>query len=168
MKPYETWKQLAETERGEREHDAFWRAYFDKETEAYRAILSENTGRLTGTLHAFAERFSMTDAEFSGFLDGINTSLTAPLEVDSLEADAALDITVDFERLYYNMHKAKASWLYELPEWDGILAEEKRREIARRYRAEGVFVRAEREIGRNEPCPCGSGKKYKACCGKNA
>ncbi len=23
------------------------------------------------------------------------------------------------------------------------------------------------EIGRNDPCPCGSGKKYKACCGKN-
>ena len=25
-----------------------------------------------------------------------------------------------------------------------------------------------RKIGRNEPCPCGSGKKYKHCCGKNA
>ena len=24
------------------------------------------------------------------------------------------------------------------------------------------------QIGRNEPCPCGSGKKYKNCCGKNA
>ena len=24
-----------------------------------------------------------------------------------------------------------------------------------------------REIGRNDPCPCGSGKKYKNCCGKN-
>ncbi|WP_300390609.1 SEC-C metal-binding domain-containing protein [Fusobacterium sp.] len=23
-----------------------------------------------------------------------------------------------------------------------------------------------RKIGRNEPCPCGSGKKYKKCCGK--
>jgi len=23
-----------------------------------------------------------------------------------------------------------------------------------------------RKIGRNEPCPCGSGKKYKHCCGK--
>ena len=25
-----------------------------------------------------------------------------------------------------------------------------------------------KKIGRNEPCPCGSGKKYKQCCGKNA
>ncbi|MCM8817934.1 MAG: SEC-C metal-binding domain-containing protein [Candidatus Omnitrophica bacterium] len=23
------------------------------------------------------------------------------------------------------------------------------------------------KIGRNQPCPCGSGKKYKHCCGKN-
>ncbi len=29
-------------------------------------------------------------------------------------------------------------------------------------------VRTEKKIGRNEPCPCGSGKKYKNCCGKNA
>ncbi len=24
-----------------------------------------------------------------------------------------------------------------------------------------------RKVGRNEPCPCGSGKKYKKCCGSN-
>ena len=30
------------------------------------------------------------------------------------------------------------------------------------------FTNAEPKIGRNEPCPCGSGKKYKNCCGKNA
>jgi preprotein translocase subunit SecA len=31
--------------------------------------------------------------------------------------------------------------------------------------AQGTFVRAERKVGRNEPCPCGSGKKYKHCHG---
>jgi preprotein translocase subunit SecA len=29
----------------------------------------------------------------------------------------------------------------------------------------GTFVRNERKVGRNEPCPCGSGKKYKHCHG---
>jgi uncharacterized protein len=29
-----------------------------------------------------------------------------------------------------------------------------------------TFVRSHRKIGRNEPCPCGSGKKYKRCCGQ--
>ena len=29
------------------------------------------------------------------------------------------------------------------------------------------YVKKETEIGRNDPCPCGSGKKYKNCCGRN-
>ena len=39
---------------------------------------------------------------------------------------------------------------------------------ARPARPERVetFVRNERKVGRNEPCPCGSGKKYKHCCGR--
>ncbi|MBO4370036.1 MAG: SEC-C domain-containing protein [Paludibacteraceae bacterium] len=28
-------------------------------------------------------------------------------------------------------------------------------------------IRAEKTVGRNDPCPCGSGKKYKNCCGKD-
>lgn len=30
---------------------------------------------------------------------------------------------------------------------------------------EMTFVRSDRKIGRNDPCPCGSGKKFKKCCG---
>ena len=29
-----------------------------------------------------------------------------------------------------------------------------------------TFVKTGPDIGRNDPCPCGSGKKYKKCCGK--
>ena len=29
-------------------------------------------------------------------------------------------------------------------------------------------IKKEKKVGRNDPCPCGSGKKYKQCCGKNA
>ena len=29
------------------------------------------------------------------------------------------------------------------------------------------YVRKKKKIGRNDPCPCGSGKKYKHCCGRN-
>lgn len=31
-----------------------------------------------------------------------------------------------------------------------------------------TYRRTTPKIGRNEPCPCGSGKKYKNCCGRNA
>jgi preprotein translocase subunit SecA len=33
-------------------------------------------------------------------------------------------------------------------------------------RAKREPVKAEKKIGRNDACPCGSGKKYKNCCGK--
>ncbi len=42
------------------------------------------------------------------------------------------------------------------PEENAAEAEEARR----------PYVREGRKIGRNEPCPCGSGKKYKHCCGR--
>ena len=31
---------------------------------------------------------------------------------------------------------------------------------------EATYTRTKRKVGRNDPCPCGSGKKYKKCCGK--
>jgi preprotein translocase subunit SecA len=33
--------------------------------------------------------------------------------------------------------------------------------------AKAAPVRMGPKVGRNDPCPCGSGKKYKQCCGKN-
>ncbi|MBM7070738.1 SEC-C domain-containing protein [Shewanella sp. 202IG2-18] len=29
------------------------------------------------------------------------------------------------------------------------------------------IIRESPKVGRNDPCPCGSGKKFKKCCGKN-
>ena len=46
------------------------------------------------------------------------------------------------------------------------LTEERRKELYKIQKASGT-VRKEKEPGRNDPCPCGSGKKYKHCCGKN-
>lgn len=40
-----------------------------------------------------------------------------------------------------------------------------RREIAARERVTATLRRAGDKIGRNDPCPCGSGKKFKKCCG---
>jgi uncharacterized protein YecA (UPF0149 family) len=34
----------------------------------------------------------------------------------------------------------------------------------KKYTVENVTA----DVGRNDPCPCGSGKKYKKCCGVNS
>ena len=168
MALYQQWQELVQKERTQEAQEAFWQAYFDKETEAYRKILKENTGKLEGTVAELAESFHMTQQEFSGFIDGINTSLSSAIDLETLEEDTPLTLKIDFEKLYFNMHKAKASWLYELTEWDEILSEDKRRDIAKAYRTSGIYVREGARVGRNDPCPCGSGKKYKNCCGNNA
>ena len=100
---------------------------------------------------------------FAGFLDGINTSLTSLLDIESLSEDSVITLSINLEKLYYNMLYAKADWLYSLPQWDSILTVEKRKEIKKEYN-ESRIVKNENKVGRNDPCPCGSGKKYKKCC----
>ena len=76
-----------------------------------------------------------------------------------------IDAEIDFEKLFWNMLEAKADWLYTLGEWEEILPKEKRDEITKAYKRSKIAV--SNKIGRNDPCPCGSGKKYKKCCGRN-
>jgi preprotein translocase subunit SecA len=49
-----------------------------------------------------------------------------------------------------------------------VQAPRERQTVENKYREEGPQrpVRRENKVGRNDPCPCGSGKKYKKCCGK--
>ena len=41
-------------------------------------------------------------------------------------------------------------------------------QVPEREKKQQTVRRDAPKIGRNDPCPCGSGKKYKNCCGKNA
>lgn len=143
---------------------AFWKDYLEREKETYRYILENRIEKIEGKLAELAETFNMDPAVFTGFLDGINTSLKKELDLDALDEDTVLSAEIDFEKLYWNMHEAKADWLYNLKEWDGILPEERRKELTREFRQSKMAV--SNKVGRNDPCPCGSGKKYKKCCGK--
>ena len=100
-----------------------------------------------------------------GFVDGINESLKNSYDLEKVDENTELVFDIDLENLYFNMLDAKADYLYTLPQWDGIFSQEKRAEIEKNYK-DSKIVRNENKIGRNDPCPCGSGKKYKKCCGK--
>ncbi len=43
-----------------------------------------------------------------------------------------------------------------------------REEVAEREKRQTTYQREGKKVGRNDPCPCGSGKKYKNCCGRSA
>jgi preprotein translocase subunit SecA len=163
MSLYQKWTELVESQQTQVSLKKFWQDYFDQEKKNYAQILSEGSWELEGTVKELADRFEMDAVLFTGFLDGINTSLAESLEIEGLEEDTPVKLSIIPEKLYFNMLDAKADWLYNLPQWDEILTKDRRREIYQEYRTSKMAVST--KIGRNDPCPCGSGKKYKKCCG---
>lgn len=168
MSLFEDWKKRCEDSQVSQETYAeFWKVYFAKETEGYKKVLAKYPDIIGGKLSEVASELKLDTVEMLGYLDGANQSFSAgSKDLESLTEDSDIKLDFDFEKLYFNMHECKAEWLYTLPEWNTVLSEEKRSEITKQYRASKIFVRGEK-IGRNDPCPCGSGKKYKNCCGKN-
>ena len=166
MSLYGEWQEIAAIERDPQEHKKFWDGYFAAEKENYIKLLASPNKVFEGKVSELAGEFNMDEVTFLGFLDGINSSLKKELKLDSLKSGTKIALDIDHEKLYFNMLDCKATWLYSLPEWDAILTEERRKEITKEFRSSKMYIKTE-SVGRNDPCPCGSGKKYKKCCGKD-
>ena len=158
------WKEKMYNEQADKGRlQAEWQKYFLKEKSVYEKLLENPDEAVSGTVKELAERFELTVFEMTGFLDGINESLKEPNPIDTMEEDTVVSLDFDKEKLYKNMVEARADWLYELPQWEPIFDEETRKKMYREQR-QSQTVRHGKKIGRNDPCPCGSGKKYKHCC----
>ena len=103
--------------------------------------------------------------DMTGFLDGINDSLIEPNPIETMDENTKVNLAFDKEKLYKNMVDAKADWLYNLPMWDNIFDELTKKRLYLEQKKSGTVI-VGKKVGRNDPCPCGSGKKYKFCCGK--
>ena len=165
----ETWRNLAYGDGlDEKKREELWTRYFQIEKGIYEKILSDPTQVIEGTVKELADKYETEVLIMTGFLDGINESLKGyENPIDTMEEDTPVKIEIDPEKLYYNMVEAKASWLYGLPQWDSILSEEGRKELYKEQKASGRVRRETKKVYPNDPCPCGTGKKYKKCCGKN-
>ena len=160
------WREYAYgVELNSKEGKAIWDKYFEQEKAIYQQLLAAPEEVVSGTVQELADKYGMELNYMVGFLDGINEILKEPNPIEEMEADTVVKLPIDLESLYYHMVEAGADWLYELPEWDELLTPERRKELYREQKKSGTIVK-ERKVGRNEPCPCGSGKKYKYCCGR--
>ena len=163
----ENWRNKAYGEgTNDKQKEELWKRYFLIEKGIYEQILEEPDKVISCTVAELADRYGTDIETITGFLDGINDSLKETNPIETMEESAPVKIEIDPEKLYYNMVEAKADWLYNLPQWDKILNEGRRKELYKEQKKSGTVVKG-RKIGRNETCPCGSGKKYKHCCGKN-
>ncbi|MGG7179240.1 SEC-C metal-binding domain-containing protein [Clostridium paraputrificum] len=165
MSLYKNWTDMVVDYVKTKGEEAFWTEYSEIETNVYKELLSNHKEIKKATIADLAKKYNTTEEFIMGFVDGINDSLNNSYDLETLEGSTELVFDINLEKLYFNMLDAKAEYLYELPQWDGIFSEEKRKEIQKEYR-ESRIVRNENKVGRNDACPCGSGKKYKKCCGK--
>ena len=162
----EQWQSIAYDETADRgQLERFWGTYFQIEKEIYEKLLSNPDEVVKGTVKELAEKYGQEVLTMIGFLDGINESLLVEVPLDTVEEDTVVSLAFDKERLYKNMVAAKADWLYELPQWKEIFSEEELQKLYKEQK-ESTTIRKAKKIGRNDPCPCGSGKKYKKCCGR--
>ena len=162
------WRDMAYSETADKgKLKKLWEAYFIKEKEVYQKLLADPDTEVKGTVKELAEKFELDIMTMTGFLDGINDSLVTPNPIEEMEEDTEVSLKFDKELLYKNMVAAEADWLYNLEEWEPIFDEEKRKELYKEQKRSTTIVK-ETKVFPNDPCPCGSGKKYKKCCGKNA
>ncbi len=165
MSLYKQWTENLESIKTQEDYQTFFNEYMSKETECYRNILQAKNPVIEGKIKDLAEKNNMAEVEFIGFLDGANSSFKEVLVLDNLTEESEIKAEFDFEKLLWNMHDAKAEWLYGMKEWEEIFDKEKIKQIKKEYNRSKTVVKGDK-IGRNDPCPCGSGLKYKKCCGK--
>ena len=163
MALFKEWQDYADARSSAPDAQQYWNDYFLRERDFYAELLDNEL--ITGTVKALAERFGVEVVEMVGILDGINDSLKEANDLENLTEESEVSLDYDKEKLYYNMVAAKAEWLYTLPQWDKHLTEERRKELYKEQKSSMTVVKGPK-IGRNDPCPCGSGKKYKKCCGR--
>ena len=165
MTLFKQWRDLIENQTDATFKD-FWTEYSGAETKIYSAILDKPEEKVSGKIGELAAAHDVRPVIYMGFLDGINTSLKGgEIELENLDENSEIELDIDLEKLLYNMLAADAEYLYTLPQWEEVLPADKIKEIVKAFKKSKTVVKGEK-IGRNDPCPCGSGKKYKKCCGK--
>ena len=167
MSLLEEWREVAYSPTAnKRELKRHWDVYFDKEKKIYQELLRNPDVEVKGTVKGLADHFEIDLMSMVGFLDGIQDSLKVPNDIENMEEDTEVSLGFDKVQLFKNMVDAKADWLYRLDEWNSIFSKEEMERLAKEQRDSKTFRRTEKKVGRNDPCPCGSGKKYKYCHGR--
>ena len=163
----EQWRKVAYNEQaGQDQLQQLWSKYFQEERDIYAQLLKNPDEVVEGSVKELAEKYGVSLMTMTGFLDGINDSLVKANPIEEMEEDTIVNLGFDKALLYKNMVAAEADWLYNLEEWNDIFDEETRKALYKEQKASTTIVKEEK-IYPNDPCPCGSGKKYKKCCGRN-
>ena len=146
-------RELAKAKYEEKEKD-----FGDKFKEVERVVLLRNV-----------------DSKWMDHIDAMDQlrkgiGLRAVGQIDPVRAYAEEGFDM-FEEMNESIREDTVKMLYHVYNPDNIQRKQVAKEVDTVNPDTGKktpFVRKKEKIGRNDPCPCGSGKKYKNCCGRNA
>ena len=163
----DAWKRVA-YDRQNQPVRHVWDEFMAKEKGIYIRLLKEKSSRMEGTVAELADSFRMTNVQMCAFFDGIHECVDGLPPTSEMEETTPIAINIEFDRLYKQMVEYKADELYNLPEWKNVFTAEQQKELYKEQKSSHTIVRNEAKVGRNGPCSCGSGKKYKKCCSLTA
>jgi len=163
MTLYESWISQAYDQNGST-IKTVWDKYIQLEQKVYENMLSTKNPAIKGTVKQLAEKHGMELEQAVGFLDGINEALDTTIDIEAITEETDVDTQVDFERLFKKMVEFKADHLYTLPEWKSVFSADEQKRMYTEQKQSTTIRRETAKIGRNDPCHCNSGKKYKKCC----
>ncbi len=127
----------------------FWTDYFLIEKGIYEKLLANPDEVVRGTVKELADRYEIPVMTMVGFLDGIDESLKVQNPIEEMDENTEVNLNFDKEKLYKNMVDAKADWLYELPMWDEIFDEEKKKELYREAKKANTIVKTQNRTQRS-------------------
>jgi len=113
-------------------------------------------------IEGFEKAVALRPAAWKAFLDADGDTVAAMSGMLMLAAIARGDEEVkDHDAASATAPDRIADWVFNLNEW----------RLANYQPMQSIDPRggsaSRKKVGRNDPCPCGSGKKYKKCCGLN-
>jgi len=136
--------------------DTAWREHLAAMEQLRQGIYLRSYAQKNPTQEFKRESFDM----FAHMLDIVKHDLIAALSKIQLEQGATEQVQ-DQPPMQLNYHHADSGSLLHPGEQASLTPAD-----AQPGEAPKTYIRESKKIGRNEPCPCGSGKKYKNCCGK--
>ena len=162
----EQWRDMAYDQKADRgKLQRFWAVYFNTEKEIYEKLLTNPDEVVTGTVKELADKFQVDLMTMVGFLDGINDSLKEANPIETMEEDTVVNLGFDKEKLTRIWWTRRQTGCMNCLSGTKSLMRTRGKSCTVSKKRSGTIVKGHK-VGRNDPCPCGSGKKYKFCCGR--
>ncbi len=142
--------------------DSLWMDHIDAMNELKRGIYLRSYAQRDPVVEYRVEGFEMFDQMINSIKENtVKTLLMVHIKPEIKLDDATLDQS-DAERQEEIKNKASVVAAPVIPGVKFKNMVESRTDSQEKQKP----VKVEKKVGRNEPCPCGSGKKYKHCCGR--